>query len=108
MKNGLEINEYGDKFYYLNDQLHREDGPAIEYINGFKKWCIHGQFHRTDGPAIITAESKKWFINGLYHRLDGPAIEWADGDKWWYYHGERINCNSQHEFEQLIRLRAFL
>jgi hypothetical protein len=29
MKNGLIIDEYGDKYHYLNDKRHREDGPAV-------------------------------------------------------------------------------
>jgi hypothetical protein len=31
MKNGLEIDEFGDKRYWKNNLLHREDGPAVEY-----------------------------------------------------------------------------
>jgi hypothetical protein len=80
MKNGLEINEWGTKRYYLNDKLHREEGPAIEYPCG----------------------DKEWFQNGLYHRLDGPAIEWYNGSGWWYFHGKRIECSSQKEFENKI------
>jgi len=34
--NYIETNLRGDKFYYLNNLLHRDDGPAIEYINGDK------------------------------------------------------------------------
>jgi len=29
--------------YYLNDKLHRTDGPAIEYTNGYKEWWIHDE-----------------------------------------------------------------
>ena len=29
--------------WYLNGQLHREDGPAIEYSNGHKAWYLNGQ-----------------------------------------------------------------
>ena len=29
MKNGLHIDEDGTKRWYLNDKLHRTDGPAI-------------------------------------------------------------------------------
>jgi len=47
-----------------------------------------GNLHREDGPAIEWADgSKEWWINEKLHREDGPAIEWADGtkrmvDKW--------------------------
>jgi hypothetical protein len=30
----------GTKLWYLNGKLHREDGPAIEYLNGYKEWYL--------------------------------------------------------------------
>ena len=54
--------------WYLNDRLHRVDGPAVEYADG----------------------TKRWFLNGKRHREDGPAIEYADGEESsWYLNGER-------------------
>jgi len=43
MKNGLEIDEYGNKFWYKNGKWHREDGPAVELNNGtyFEYWIKH-------------------------------------------------------------------
>ena len=38
--------------WYLNGELHRTDGPAVEYANGNKYWYLNGKFHRTDGPAL--------------------------------------------------------
>ena len=32
------------KFWFLNNKLHREDGPAIEYVNGNKEWWLNGTF----------------------------------------------------------------
>ena len=73
-----------------------------------KHWVLDGKYHREDGPAIEYATGERgWCINGLLHRLDGPAIEGIDGRKYWYFHGKYINCNSQEEFERLIRLKAF-
>ncbi len=34
---------YGDKAWYINDILHRIDGPAIEYANGSKFYWIMGK-----------------------------------------------------------------
>jgi hypothetical protein len=34
---------YGDKYYYIDNILHREDGPAIEAANGTKYWYINGK-----------------------------------------------------------------
>jgi hypothetical protein len=64
----MVTNGLGDKSWYLNDKLHREDGPAVEYANG----------------------SKFWYLNGKLHREDGPAIEWADGDKSWHLNGKKV------------------
>lgn len=48
--------------YDDNDLIHREDGPALIFDSGTKKWSIHGKLHR----------------------LDGPACEWSDGSESWY------------------------
>ena len=54
--------------------LHREDGPAVEYTDGFKAWYKNGARHRENGPAIEGYDgSKYWLINGKAHREDGPA-----------------------------------
>ena len=65
LKNGLVIDEYGNKQWYKNNLSHREDGPAIEYPNGNKLWCINGKLHRDDGPAIeFLNGAKYWYLNG--------------------------------------------
>jgi len=56
------------EWYNSQDQLHREDGPAIEFANG----------------------SKQWWLNNECHREDGPAVEMRDGKKYWYLKGHRI------------------
>jgi hypothetical protein len=89
--------------YYLNGELHRLGGPAIEYANGDKEWYQHDKLHRIGGPAAERADgTKEWWENDLAHRMYGPAIEYADGFKEWWFKGERINCNSQEEFEKII------
>jgi hypothetical protein len=61
----IRINRYSNK-YYFKDQartiLHRHDGPAVEWSDGYEEW----------------------YVDGKLHRLDGPAVEWPDGDKEWY------------------------
>jgi hypothetical protein len=67
--NNPEIGKNGDtRWHNEYGQLHREDGPAIEYPNG-DTW---------------------WYQNHLLHREDGPAIEWADGRRYWYINGKQI------------------
>jgi hypothetical protein len=88
----------GDKFWYLNGKLHREDGPAVEDSDGNKFWYLNGQLHREDGPAIEWANGNKcWYIKAKRHREDGPAIEYSDGYKVWYLNGERL---TEEEFNE--------
>jgi len=35
----VKVNEVGT-FWKLNGNLHREDGPAVEYANGYKEWWL--------------------------------------------------------------------
>ena len=65
----------GDRHWYRHGQLHREDGPAVEYING----------------------SNIWYLNGKPHREDGPAIEWSNGSKEWYLNDEIL---TESEFNE--------
>jgi len=81
----------GTKSWWLNGQRHREGGPAIEWANGTKSWWLNGQKHREDGPAVEHADGdKEWWLNGQKHREDGPAVEWAGGSKSWYLNGEEL------------------
>ena len=60
----VKVDDAGTKRWYLNDKLHREDGPAIEYYDGSKCWYLNDKRHRTDGPAIEYADGRKrWFLN---------------------------------------------
>ena len=79
------IDRHGTKRWYLNGELHREDGPAIEFADGEKQWYINGHIHRLDGAAIIWGDgSKEWWVDGQLHRLDGPAIiRWDKTTEWW-------------------------
>ena len=62
----VNVNEYGTKRWYLNDKLHRTDGPAVEYVSGSKEWYLNGNLHRTDGPAMEwTDGTKRWFLDGV-------------------------------------------
>jgi hypothetical protein len=64
----------GTKYWKLNGDFHREDGPAIEYTDGARAWFINGQLHREDGPAIDYNDgNKQWHLNG---------IEYSTKEKW--------------------------
>ena len=100
----VRVYDDGSKYWYLNEKLHREDGPAIECANGYltKAWYLNGKCHREDGPAIEYASGhKQWYKNGKFHREDGPAIEYADGSKHWYLNGKQLTeeeFNNRNQF----------
>ena len=64
----VKVDNIGTKRWYLNDERHREDGPAVELASGAKGWWLHGKRHREDGPAV----------------------EYVDGTKQWWLHGEQV------------------
>jgi uncharacterized protein (UPF0216 family) len=93
------VDEVGNKRWFLNGELHREDGPAVEYADGYKAWYKHDKLHRENGPAIEYANGDRWwFIDGEFHREDGPAVENADGYKHWYLYDEKL---TEEQFNQL-------
>jgi len=65
--------EHDNSDYYLdtNGNLHREDGPAVEwfYADGeYGEWYKHGIRHRDDGPAVeFDCGCKEWWVNGQRH-----------------------------------------
>ncbi|MHA6897972.1 hypothetical protein [Ralstonia pseudosolanacearum] len=86
--------------WFKNDQLHREDGPAVEADDGTKKWFMGGQLHREDGPAYEHAKgTKEWWIHDQLHREEGPAVEWPDDSKEWWLNGVEL---SEEEFKQWL------
>jgi hypothetical protein len=70
------------EWYTETGILHREDGPAVEWINGTKEWYQMGQCHREDGPAIEDTEEnlKEWWIRGVrisFH-IDNINLDYFD------------------------------
>ena len=78
---GLEIDEYGDKWWWKNGGLHRDDGPAVEFTDGYKAWYQNDEMHREDGPAVVDANGhKEWFLRGKQlteeeHRIQVDSLE---------------------------------
>lgn len=96
----VKVYEHKTEWYNLNGKLHREDGPAVEGVDGNKQWCLNGKSHREDGPAVeYTSGYKAWWLNGILHREDGPAIEYSDGNKEWWVNGQEL---TEAEFNQRI------
>ena len=102
LKYRIVVDEHGcSRYYNAANQLHRLDGPAIEYVGGHKEWWQNDELHRTDGAAIEYPDgTKRWYQNGKTHRTDGPAIKWANGSKAWYQNGQRM---TEEEFNQAVK-----
>lgn len=46
--------------------LHREDGPAVEYVNTYQAWYKNGKLHREDGPAVeFAGRACSFWKNGV-------------------------------------------
>jgi hypothetical protein len=79
----------GEKYWYLNGNLHREEGPCTEC-----KDCHSGNFELCSkpGPAAVWANGRKeWYLNGEFHKEDGPAIVCPDGRKYWFLNGKEAD-----------------
>jgi len=64
---------------------------------------LKGELHRENGPAIEWASgTKEWWLNGNRHREDGPAVEWADGTKKWYSNGKEL---TEEEFNAKTQVK---
>jgi hypothetical protein len=40
----VKVDDIGDKFWYVDNKLHRTDGPAIEWASGSKEWWLDGKY----------------------------------------------------------------
>ena len=66
--------------------------------NGVKEWFLNDVLHREDGPAIDTPDGAKlWYFHGNLHREDGPAVEWPNGTTFWYLNDVKVT------WEQVFR-----
>lgn len=74
----------------LLGDLHREDGPALEYEDGREAWYYDGVPHRGgDLPASIDPDGDmEWWVHGKQHREGGPAIVYDNGMEYWMYNDE--------------------
>jgi len=89
--------------YYKGYLIHREDGPAIEWVDGDKEWFKDGKRHRINGPALKFSNGDKyWYLEGKHHREDGPAIEYENGYKRWYLNGRRY---SEEKYLKIMNLK---
>ena len=69
LKYRVTVDRHGTRRYYNSSNLlHREAGPAVEYIDGTSLWYQDGVLHRMDGPATVRATGySEWWIKGIPH-----------------------------------------
>jgi hypothetical protein len=54
IKDGLTVCENGDKLWFKNGKLHREDDlPAAEYSNGRKEWWVDGDLIKMEINGVM-------------------------------------------------------
>ena len=41
----VKVYDSGTKAWSLNGKRHREDGPACEWADGSKYWCLNGTYY---------------------------------------------------------------
>ena len=53
----VKVHDCGTKQWYLNGELHREDGPAVDHADGTKHWylndvrCTEEEYYSKLNPA---------------------------------------------------------
>ena len=89
----------------VGNKLHRDNGPAVEYVSGGSEWWCDGKQHRIGGPAVTWSDGcMVWYVDGKRHREDGPAVMWPcssggmdGGYREWWINGEQM---SEDEFNE--------
>jgi len=104
------MNECVDEF---NPPDPNYTGP-IRNSHGNKAWFKNGLLHRDEGPAMILytyrggVADEGWFQNGKYHREDGPAwISYYDDFECSRYYYLNDKEYTRKEFERMQKLNHF-
>lgn len=69
---GMVVRENRDRYWVLNDQFHRINGPAYIKATGGEYWYRNGKWHRLDGLAFDNGNG----LTGYY--IDGIAFNEED------------------------------
>ena len=66
----------GNESWYQDNELHRENGPAMIHPDGTEYWYRkNDKLHRENGPAVISPDGVEfWYRDNKNHRENGPAI----------------------------------
>lgn len=69
--------ENGSTFWYFEGNLHRKEGPAVEYCDGEKQWWLRGKRY-TENFERLMSPAKKLTIAEIESEL-GYKIEVIGG-----------------------------
>ncbi len=59
-----KVDHIGTRRWYLDGHVHREDGPAVIYLNGEEWWCQQSKIHREGGPAYTNNNGQiEWWLD---------------------------------------------
>ena len=72
----VKVYNDGTKYWYLNGNLHREDGPAIEYPDGYKEWYLNGkEYTEAQWKKEIVKIKNKNSCDGRIVEIDGKKYK---------------------------------
>ena len=63
----VEVYANGNKYWYLNGQRHREDGPAAEFADGDKEWYLKGK--RISEREFLSRSIKEMTLSQVIENL---------------------------------------
>jgi hypothetical protein len=112
LSDGSKIIEITSQKYveYLdqNDCYHREGAPArIWTDHTYREWYIHDLIGQETASLVLAV------IDGKLHREDGPTIDGeydeiqSTPSPVWAWNGKRLDCKTNEELLQLMKLKAF-
>ena len=96
--------EYGERWYNQFNQLHRVHGPAVVLNDGSRFYYQEDILHREDDlPAVEKVDgTRKWFNLGARHRLVGPAAIYPDGRKFYFIMGQAYKREKFYQDPRVI------
>ena len=63
---------HGNKFWYLDEKRHREDGPAIEWHNGHIEYWVRGNYlipDKTINDPVLKAKYPKLIASMIIYSV---------------------------------------
>jgi hypothetical protein len=70
----VRVYDIGTKRWFLDDKLHREDGPAVEWSDGSKRWFLNGKEYTEAEFKAKMAPVKEYTVADI-ERLLGHSVK---------------------------------